>query len=188
MNYQLILNIIKNLISQPKVETMRLASENKSVSQVFKEIIIPFIIAIILAQFIGNVIFGRYYFSQILNFLTKVTAPIILILTTSALLYTILLNEILQYFSLPNKLTRTFYIITYAFIPVMAVEFASGLLPKLRPMLTLLNIYSYYILWLLLKVEYTDISKQTHRKVALTAIISMALLHWAIVACINFLL
>jgi len=188
MNYKRILHLIKNLVTQPRTETIRLVGETENIGLLFKKLIIPTALAVIVAQFAGNVVFGHYYFSQIPEFLLKVCAPVFMTLALSSILYPILLNEILQYFALHNKLSRSFYIITYAFIPVLAMEFTIGLLPKLRPMLSLFNIYSYYILWLMLKAEYPDISNHTHRNVALTAIISMALLHWAIVACTKFLL
>ncbi len=188
MNYKLLLNLIINLVIQPKTEANRLATETKGVVQVCKEIVLPFTIAIILAQFVGNVAFGRYYFSQLPFFFTKVTIPLVMTLLVSGLLYTLLMNEILQYYSLPHKMSRTFYLICNAFIPVLAMEFLSGLVPQLRPLLVLFGVYSYYILWLLLKSEYSAIDSKKLNRAAVIIIISMNLLHWTIVACTRILL
>ena len=188
MNYKLLLNLIKNLVIQPKTEAVRLTSETKGFWQVVKEIVIPFTIAIVLAQFVGNVAFGHYYFSQLPDFFFKVTLPLLFTLIVSALLYTLLMNEILQYYSLPHKISRTFYLITYAFIPVLTMEFVSGIIPQLRPLLTLFGAYSYYILWLMLKSEYFEIDKEKCRRATIIIIVSMNLLHWTIVACTKILL
>ena len=178
MNYKLLLNLIINLVIQPKTEANRLATETKGVVQVCKEIVLPFTIAIILAQFVGNVAFGRYYFSQLPFFFTKVTIPLVMTLLVSGLLYTLLMNE----------MSRTFYLICNAFIPVLAMEFLSGLVPQLRPLLVLFGVYSYYILWLLLKSEYSAIDSKKLNRAAVIIIISMNLLHWTIVACTRILL
>lgn len=188
MNYKLLLNLIKNLVIQPKTEAVRITSEAKGFWQIIKEIVIPFTIAIILAQFVGNVAFGRYYFSQLPDFFAKVTLPLIMTLLVSALLYTLLMNEILQYYLLPHKMTRTFYLICNAFTPVLTMEFFSGLVPQLRPLLVLFGAYSYYVLWLLLKSEYSAIDNKKLNRAAVIIIISMNLLHWTIVACTRILL
>lgn len=187
MELKLLLNLTKNLIVQPMTVTLRLASETKNAKLLVKEIGVPYLTAIIIAQYIGNVIFGHYYFTDSLIFLQKVAAPKLAMLIASLLLFSILLNEIMHYFSLKSSFSRSVYIISYTFIPVLAAAILSGLLPKLEPLITLCGLYSYYILWFFIKAEYPDINEDKHRKVSITTIVSMIILHWAIVGCTNLI-
>ena len=104
-------------------------------------------------------------------------------LVVSGATLTLLLNEVLHYYSMKPKLARSFYIITYSFIPVFASSILSGLLPKLAPLFNLCGLYSYYLLWCMLKTEYSDIDNKIVRNATITSIAIMILLHWALVGC-----
>lgn len=177
-----------DLISQPTAETGRLANESKKASDLIKEIGLPYIIAIIIADFIGYVIFGKYMFREIVEFALNVLLPDIFLIVMSAVLFTIMLNETLHYYSLKIGILRSFYIITYSFIPFFVSSIFSGLLPKLTPLFTLCGLYSYYVLLCFLKAEYHEISKIKFRNIAITIVILLMLMHWAIVGCYKMIL
>lgn len=183
MNIKPLLRLTIDLISQPVAETGRLANETKKAPALIKEIGLPYCIAIIVADFVGHVIFGKYMFREILDFALNVLVPDIFLLVMSAVLFTILLNEILHYYSLKSQISRSFYIITYSFIPFFVASIFGGLLPKLTPLFTLCGLYSYYILLCLLKAEYNDLSNRRYRNIAITAVLTMMLMHWAIIGC-----
>lgn len=187
MNIKPLLQQTIDLISQPVVETERLANESKKVSALFKEVALPYIIAIIIADFVGHVIFGKYMFREILDFALNVLVPDIFMLIMSAVLFTILLNEILHYYSLKSRIFRSLYIITYSFIPFFVASIFGGLLPKLTPLFTLCGLYSYYVLLCFLKAEYHETSKIKFRNIAITTVVAMMLMHWAIVGCYNLI-
>lgn len=122
-------------------------------------------------------------FKDLLSFIINVLVPHLALLLVSGLLFTLLLHEILHYYSLQAKLLRSFYIITYSFIPIFAASILSGLLPKLAPLFNLCGLYSYYLLWCVLKAEYHDTNDKKLRNATLTSIATMVLLHWALVGC-----
>lgn len=183
MNIKPLMRLTIDLISQPAAETGRLANESKKASYLIKKIGLPYIIAIIIADFVGHVIFGKYMFREFVDFALNVLVPDIFLFFMSGILFTILLNEILHYFSLKSCILRSLYIITYSFIPFFVTSIFSGLLPKLTPLFTLCGLYSYYILFCFLKSEYKDLSNNKYRNIAITTILSMMLMHWAIIGC-----
>jgi hypothetical protein len=188
MNIKSLLNLTIDLIGKPSATASMLSGESKSVGQLIKQIAAPYFIAIIVAEYIGHVAFGTYMFRESLSFITNELAPRIVILLVSGVAFTLMLNELLHYYSLNANLKRTFYIVTHTFIPVFASSIFSGLLPKLAPLFNLCGLYSYYILWWLLKAEYPNIDSKKHRNATITSIAIMIILHWAFVGCTKLIL
>lgn len=187
MNIKSLLNLTIELIGKPNATASALSGETKGFAALMKEVALPYFLAIIVAEFIGHVMFGTYMFKDLLSFIINVLMPHLALLLVSGLLFTLLLHEILHYYSLQAKLLRSFYIITYSFIPIFATSILSGLLPKLAPLFNLCGLYSYYLLWCVLKAEYQDTNDKKLRNATLTSIATMVLLHWALVGCSNLI-
>lgn len=183
MNIKSLLNLTIDLIGKPSTTASTLSRESKGVIALLKEIALPYFVAIIVAEFIGHVMFGTYMFRDSLSFIINELTPSLAILLVSGVTLTLLLNEVLHYYSMQPKLSRSFYIITYSFIPVFASSILGGLLPKLAPLFNLCGLYSYYLLWCMLRAEYSDIDNKKIRNVTMTSIAIMILLHWALVGC-----
>lgn len=187
MNIKSLLNLTIDLVGKPNATASMLSANTKGFAALLKEIALPYFVAIIVAEYIGHVMFGTYMFKDSLSFIINALAPHLALLLTSGLLFTLLLHEILHYYSLQTKLPRSFYIITYSFIPIFAASIFSGLLPKLAPLFNLCGLYSYYLLWCMLKAEYSDIDNKKLRNATITSIATMVLLHWALVGCSNLI-
>ena len=183
MNIKSLLNLTIDLMARPQATANVLAGESKGFGTLLKEIAAPYFVAIALAEFIGHVAFGTYMFRESLLFITNELAPRLSMLIVSGLIFTFLLNEVLHYYSLQPKLKRSFYIVTYSFIPVFVASIMGGLIPKLSPLFSLCGLYSYYLLWCILKAENPGIDNKKHRNATLTAIATMVLIHWALVGC-----
>ena len=187
MNIKSLLNLTIDLIGKPNATATALSGETKGFAALLKEVALPYFLAIIVAEFIGHVMFGTYMFKDLLSFIINVLMPHLALLLVSGILFTLLLHEILHYYSLQAKLLRSFYIITYSFIPIFVTSIFSGLLPKLAPLFNLCGLYSYYLLWRVLKAEYQDTNDKKLRNATLTSIAAMVLLHWALVGCSNLI-
>ena len=183
MNIKSLLNLTIDLIGKPSATSSILSKESKGTLALLKEIALPYFIAIIVAEFIGHVMFGTYMFRDSLSFIINELTPTLALLLVSGATFTLLLNEVLHYYSMQPKLSRSFYIITYSFIPVFASSILGGLLPKLAPLFNLCCLYSYYLLWCMLKAEYSGSDNKKIRNVTMTSIAIMILLHWALVGC-----
>ena len=183
MNIKSLLNLTIDLIRKPNAATTALAAESKGFGALVKEVAAPYFLAIIVAEYIGHVMFGTYMFRESLSFVINELVPQLAMLLASGVIFTFLLNEVLHYYSLQPRLKRSFYIITYSFIPIFVASILSGLVPKLAPLFNLCGLYSYYLLWCMLKAENLGIDSHKHRNVALTAIAIMVLTHWALVGC-----
>lgn len=167
--------------------SVRLVAKSESVLDTAKNLLIPFLLITIVVQYIGGVVFGLKPFSDSLSFLGKTTLPTITLYIMSALLFPLALSEVFRYFSLNHSFQRSFYLVCYAFIPFHVATIACGLLPKLSSMIGMFALYSYYILWQMLKVEYPDLNKTKQRNVTIISIVSLSLLHWAIVGFNNLI-
>jgi hypothetical protein len=187
MNIKSLLNLTIDLLGKPTVTASVLSGETKDFASLLKDVALPYFIAIIAAEFVGHVMFGTYMFRDSLSFITNELVPRLSLLLISGLLFTLLLHEILHYYSLNANLLRSFYIITYSFIPIFAASILSGLLPKLTPLFNLSGLYSYYLLWCMLKAEYSDSDNKKIRNATMTSIAIMILLHWALVGCENLI-
>ena len=187
MNIKSLLNLTIDLIRKPNAATTALAGESKGLGALVKEVAVPYFLAIIVAEYIGHVMFGMYMFRESLSFVINELVPRLSLLLVSGILFTLLLHEILHYYSLKAKLLRSFYIVTYSFIPIFATSILSGLLPKLAPLFNLCGLYSYYLLWCMLKAEYSDIDSKKIRNTIITSIAIMVLMHWALVGCSNLI-
>ena len=183
MNIKSLLNLTIDLLGKPTTTATALSGETKGFAALLKDVALPYFVAIIVAEFIGHVLFGTYMFRDSLLFVINELVPRLALLLVSGILFSLLLHEILHYFSLRAKLLRSFYIITYSFIPIFATSILSGLLPKLAPLFNLCGLYSYYLLWCMLKAEYSDIDNKRIRNTIVTSIVIMVLLHWALVGC-----
>ena len=142
MNIKSLLNLTIDLIGKPSATSSILSKESKGTLVLLKEIALPYFIAIIVAEFIGHVMFGTYMFRDSLSFIINELTPTLALLLVSGATFTLLLNEVLHYYSMQPKLSRSFYIITYSFIPVFASSILGGLLPKLAPLFNLCCLYS----------------------------------------------
>ena len=187
MNIKSLLNLTIDLIGKPSATASILSKESKGALALLKEIALPYLIAIITAEFIGHVMFGTYMFRDSLSFIVNELTPTLALLLVSGATFTLLLNEVLHYYSMQPKLSRSFYIITYSFIPVFASSILGGLLPKLAPLFNLCCLYSYYLLWCMLKAEYSGSDNKKIRNATITSIVIMILLHWALVGCENLI-
>ena len=187
MNIKSLLNLTIDLIGKPSATSSILSKESKGALALLKEIALPYFIAIIVAEFIGHVMFGTYMFRDSLSFIVNELTPTLALLLVSGATFTLLLNEVLHYYSMQPKLSRSFYIITYSFIPVFASSILGGLLPKLAPLFNLCCLYSYYLLWCMLKAEYSGSDNKKIRNATITSIVIMILLHWALVGCENLI-
>ena len=187
MNIKSLLNLTIDLIGKPSATSSILSKESKGTLALLKEIALPYFIAIIVAEFIGHVMFGTYMFRDSLSFIITELTPTLALLLVSGATFTLLLNEVLHYYSMQPKLSRSFYIITYSFIPVFASSILGGLLPKLAPLFNLCCLYSYYLLWCMLKAEYSGSDNKKIRNATITSIVIMILLHWALVGCENLI-
>ena len=187
MNIKSLLNLTIDLIGKPSATSSILSKESKGTLALLKEIALPYFIAIIVAEFIGHVMFGTYMFRDSLSFIVNELTPTLALLLVSGATFTLLLNEVLHYYSMQPKLSRSFYIITYSFIPVFASSILGGLLPKLAPLFNLCCLYSYYLLWCMLKAEYSGSDNKKIRNATITSIVIMILLHWALVGCENLI-
>ena len=187
MNIKSLLNLTIDLLGKPTATASALSGETKGFAALLKDVALPYFVSIIVAEFIGHVMFGTYMFKDSLSFVINELVPRLALLLVSGLLFTLLLHEILHYYSLQAKLSRSFYIITYSFIPIFATSILSGLLPKLAPLFNLCGLYSYYLLWCMLKAEYSDVDSKKIRNTIITSIVIMVLLHWALVGCSNLI-
>ncbi len=187
MNIKSLLNLTIDLIRKPNATTSALSSDAKGFRALLKEVAIPYFLAIIVAEYIGHVMFGTYMFKDSLLFIINELVPRLALLIVSGAAFTLLLNEVLHHYSLPQKLIRSFYIVTYSFIPIFVTSILSGLLPKLAPLFNLCGLYSYYLLWCMLKAEYSDMDSKKFRNITITVIAIMVLLHWALVGCNNLI-
>ena len=187
MNIKSLLNLTIDLLGKPTATTSALSGETKGFAALLKDVALPYFVSIIVAEFIGHVMFGTYMFKDSLSFVINELVPRLALLLVSGLLFTLLLHEILHYYSLQAKLSRSFYIITYSFIPIFVTSVLSGLLPKLAPLFNLCGLYSYYLLWCMLKAEYSDVDSKKIRNTIITSIVIMVLLHWALVGCSNLI-
>ena len=188
MNIKSLLNLTIDLVRKPNATASALSGGTKGFAALLKEIALPYFIAIIAAEFIGHVMFGTYMFKDSLSFIINELTPRLAMLLVSGVMLTLLLNEVLHYYTMQPRLVRSFYITTYSFIPVFASSILSGLLPKLAPLFNLCGLYSYYILWWLLKAEYPNIDSKKHRNATITSIAIMIILHWAFVGCTKLIL
>ena len=188
MNIKSLLNLTIDLIGKPSATASILSKESKGAPALLKEIALPYLIAIIAAEFIGHVMFGTYMFRDSLSFIINELTPTLAMMVVSGATFTLLLNEVLHYYSMQPKFARSFYIITYSFIPVFASSILSGLLPKLAPLFNLCGLYSYYLLWCMLKTEYSGSDNKIVRNATITSIAIMILLHWALVGCEKLIL
>ena len=183
MNIKSLLNLTIDLLGKPTATASTLSGETKGFAALLKDVAIPFFLAIIVAEYIGHVMFGTYMFKDSLSFIINELVPRLALLLTSGVVFTLLLNEVLHYYAMQPRLARSFYITTYSFIPVFVTSILSGLLPKLAPLFNLFGLYSYYLLWCLLKTEYSDTDNTKIRNATLTSTAIMILLHWALVGC-----
>ena len=165
-----------------------LSANTKGFAALLKEIALPYFVAIIVAEYIGHVMFGTYMFRDSFKFIINELLPRLALLLTSGAVFTLLLYEILHYYSISAKLSRVFYIITYSFIPIFVTSIFSGLLPKLAPLFNLCGLYSYYLLWCMLKAECADTDNKKLRNATITSIAIMILMHWVFVGCENLIL
>ena len=62
MNIKSLLNLTIDLIGKPSTTASALSRESKGVIALLKEIALPYFVAIIVAEFIGHVMFGTYMF------------------------------------------------------------------------------------------------------------------------------
>ena len=188
MNIKSLLNLTIDLVGKPTATASVLSSQTKGFAALLKEIALPYFVAIIAAEYIGHVMFGTYMFKDSLSFIINELVPLLALLLVSGILFTLLLHEILHYYSIEAKLKRTFYIVTYSFIPIFLTSILGGLIPKLAPLFNLCGLYSYYLLWCMLKAEYSNIDNKKLRNATLTSIATMILLHWALVGCEKLIL
>ena len=155
MNIKSLLNLTIDLIGKPSATASILSKESKGAPALLKEIALPYLIAIIAAEFIGHVMFGTYMFRDSLSFIINELTPTLAMMVVSGATFTLLL--------------------------------LSGLLPKLAPLFNLCGLYSYYLLWCMLKAEYSDSDSKKVRNATITSIVIMILLHWALVGCENLI-
>ncbi len=178
MNLKLLLDTTKDLVLQPAAATEKMSAMERSNATTLTSITLPYLIAIAVADYMGNVVFGKFAFSESVDCLMQVIVPQLILIVSYTILQTALLGTILRYNKIQSSAKQLFNIVLYTLIPILATATLGGLLPKISGMINLFALYAYYIMWLLLKNSYNDNDQM--QKIRLTIIISGALLYMTI--------
>ncbi len=143
MDINKIINRAKNLIVNPNEEWEAIRAENEENSQVLTNYVLPLIVAVALASFLGDLLFGFNvsFIGTILKIILKFGL---------ALLYIYIFAYIMQILAPSfggNKENPNFVKLSaYMSTPSYLISIITGFFPMLI-FLGILNLYSIYLLW-----------------------------------------
>ena len=136
------INRMRNVLVEPHAEWTRILEEETSPKQLFLQFVLPVIIVIALASFVGRVIFGEVKLSAGSGIVIRYALEIALVQGLSYFIASFIINEGLPLFQLSRNRTLVFKLVAFSMVPVYLAFFLAGLFPGLANFLSIIAFYA----------------------------------------------
>ncbi|MCK4661874.1 MAG: YIP1 family protein [Bacteroidales bacterium] len=148
MDFNFIIERAKKIIINPEQEWQVIKSEETDKNEIIKNYFLPFLIAIVVASFIGKLLFGTYGFSSGIVY-SLVSAIFVLIIQFAGMyISALVINELAPSFDSKKNINAAFKLVIYSSTASYIASILSGLLSPLSVLFMLLGLYSIYLFWL----------------------------------------
>jgi hypothetical protein len=144
MDYKFFLQGIANIIIRPAKYWEIVYNDNKPVSFLRNNILLPLTILIMITSFAGSLIYANAELEVSYSVLTGIKSLIVLLITVYAT--SLIHREITYPLDLGRDFSISFKIISYSLIPFLICQIFSSLFESLV-FLNILGLYGVYIFW-----------------------------------------
>ena len=139
-----IIDRVKEILLNPKTFWITNKDEEENQSQLFTGYLIPFLISVSLAVFLGE-FFRSTHFYMGFAVLKAVREMVLFLLQYFIAVY--FTNELMKTFGANKNIEISRRLVAYSLTPLFLVSIVTGLFPFLYA-LDVLGIYSFYIFWI----------------------------------------
>lgn len=146
LNFDFVLNRIKNLILTPEKEWKQIQNENQSKKEIIKNFAVPLLIIIVICSILGDIIFTSREHFTIAYIACKAFVTFAIVYST-IYLSALLINELTLSFNSKKDLNVTFKLVVYSFTAYFLSTAFSNLIPPLG-LIQVFALYSIYLFWL----------------------------------------
>lgn len=108
-----------------------------------------------------------------LSIITSQVLPIVIAQSVTILISSIILNKLLTSISGKGNYIQALYWVEYASLPMLTTSIAACILYQLSPMITCFGLYSFYILWLIIKNQQPNLGKTNTYKIVFAFILML---------------
>jgi len=144
MDIKTILNRTKNLIANPDSEFEVIKNEQTTNGQLLGSCVLPYVIAIAIAEFLGKIIFG--YGSSFSGMIFKIIISFGLNVA-SIYIFAFIMQLLAPTFGGDKNNPNYFKLSAYILIPGFLANIVSGLIPALS-FVELFGLYGLYLFWI----------------------------------------
>ncbi len=177
---------VRNIISEPVKEFIKISKESVKPGSLFVNYTLPFLGLYTVASYLGRIVFGPATFSTGTGVILKSILLIILMVVAGIYLVSLAINEILPFFHTKKDITKTYSLITYSLTPAYISLVLSGLVPKLSVLFNLFGLYSVFLYWIATAaiVDMIKVKRQIFVPISLLVTVLVFLVIWLILGTI----
>lgn len=144
MDLKFLFQGVKNMISDPEKAWETMDPENKNISHLRENLLLPLIILTSLAAFAGALIYSNYESRTLYAIFTGIRS--FLVLTVTVFGTALIMGEITKPLDLGKSFPTSFTLTAFSFVPFFICQIFSGIFESLF-FVNILALYGLYIFW-----------------------------------------